>query len=324
MNRAPEDSSRELSRTSGERGAATAPRPGLTSGRQLLGLPRALWLSVAVSALLFSPVLWQLTQFSLGDDLFSHILLVPAATLYFIYSVRGRVPPGALPRSKGLAAAFFASALAALAGYLTLMAGKAPAEDALAAGALAFVLTIAGIFAAFLGRSQLRALVFPLSFLVFMVPWPIALTDLVEAGLQNASASAAYWIFRLAGATVLRDGTYFQLPGFSLEVAPECSGIHSTLALFITSTVAAWFLLRRPGPRVALAAAVIPIAILRNGFRVFVIGELCVRIGPHMIDSPIHHHGGPIFFALSLIPFFLVLLLLMRYERGRTATSPSA
>ena len=49
----------------------------------------------------------------------------------------------------------------------------------------------------------------------------------------------------------------------------------------------------------------------------FTIGELCVHVGPQMINSPIHHKGGPIFFALSLIPFFLLLVALQKSERGR-------
>jgi exosortase/archaeosortase family protein len=61
----------------------------------------------------------------------------------------------------------------------------------------------------------------------------------------------------------------------------------------------------------------IPLGLLRNGFRVFTIGELCVHLGPQMIDSPIHHRGGPIFFALSLIPLFILLVVLQKYERGR-------
>jgi exosortase/archaeosortase family protein len=59
---------------------------------------------------------------------------------------------------------------------------------------------------------------------------------------------------------------------------------------------------------------VIPLGLLRNGFRVWVIGELCVRIGPQMIDSPIHHRGGPVFFVLSLVPLFLLLLYLSKCE----------
>jgi hypothetical protein len=52
----------------------------------------------------------------------------------------------------------------------------------------------------------------------------------------------------------------------------------------------------------SLVAFVMPLAIVRKGFRILVIGLLCVHIGPHMKDSFIHHRGGPIFFALSLIP----------------------
>jgi exosortase/archaeosortase family protein len=66
-----------------------------------------------------------------------------------------------------------------------------------------------------------------------------------------------------------------------------------------------------------LSVAVIPIALLRNGLRVFVIGQLCVRIGPEMIDSPIHRHGGPVFFAFSLIPFFALMFLLQKSESRR-------
>jgi exosortase/archaeosortase family protein len=63
---------------------------------------------------------------------------------------------------------------------------------------------------------------------------------------------------------------------------------------------------------------------LRNGFRIFTIGELCVHIGPEMIDSPIHHKGGPLFFALSLIPFFILLTWLHRSERRGQGLSKKA
>jgi hypothetical protein len=39
-----------------------------------------------------------------------------------------------------------------------------------------------------------------------------------------------------------------------------------------------------------------------------------------MIESPIHRRGGPIFFALSLIPFFLLLLNLRKLD---ARTKPS-
>jgi exosortase/archaeosortase family protein len=86
------------------------------------------------------------------------------------------------------------------------------------------------------------------------------------------------------------------------------------MVLLMTSLLAGNMFLKSNGSRLVLALFVVPLAIMRNGFRIFVIGELCVHVGPQMIDSPIHHHGGPIFFALSLVPFFALLLYLRKKE----------
>jgi len=72
--------------------------------------------------------------------------------------------------------------------------------------------------------------------------------------------------------------------------------------------------LRATWRRALLMAAVIPLGLLRNALRILVISLLCVHIGPHMINSVIHRRGGPVFFALSLIPLFAMLWLLRRQE----------
>ena len=104
---------------------------------------------------------------------------------------------------------------------------------------------------------------------------------------------------------------------FGLLVGPECSGIHSSQVLLITSLLAGNLFLLSPWRRAFLALFIIPLAILRNGFRIFVIGELCVHVSPDMINSWIHRRGGPVFFALSLIPFFIVLAWLRKTELKR-------
>ena len=116
----------------------------------------------------------------------------------------------------------------------------------------------------------------------------------------------------------------FALPGMIIEVAQECSDIRSSLVLFITSLVAAYLFLHSPWRRLVLVAFVIPLGILRNGVRIVVIGLLCVHYGPQMIHSVIHRKGGPFFFALSLIPLFLLLWWLRRGEANRSAGRLSA
>ena len=207
--------------------------------------------------------------------------------------------------------------VAAMTGYFSLARFATPAtiENSLALSTLAVLLFLSGLGCWFLGGATMRALAFPFFLLVFMIPFPVALREGIETVLQHGSAVAADWMFVLTGTPVFRDGMVFHLPGMTLKVAPECSGIHSTLILFITSLLAGQVILRQPWRRAVLCVAVIPLALLRNGFRVFVLGQLCIHIGPQMIDSPIHHHGGPLFFVLSLVPFFLLLYFLKKTER---------
>jgi exosortase/archaeosortase family protein len=107
----------------------------------------------------------------------------------------------------------------------------------------------------------------------------------------------------------------FELPHvISITVAQECSGIRSTWVLIITSLLASYLFLRSPWRRALLVAIVVPLGVARNAFRILVLALLCVHEGPHMIDSPLHHRGGPIFFALSLVPLFALLWCLRRGE----------
>jgi exosortase C (VPDSG-CTERM-specific) len=206
--------------------------------------------------------------------------------------------------------------MAVLIGYwAALRSGwKPPTDDYLALMTIVFLaFLVSGCFR-FLGRQTMRSLAFPIAFLIFMVPFPSFLIGWIETFLQHGSAFAAAALFKVSGMPLFQRGLEFHLPGFSMQVAPQCSGIHSTLVLFITSLLAGHLLLSRHWSRAVLLLVVIPLAMLRNGFRIFVIGQLCVRISPEMIDSYIHRRGGPIFFILSLVPFFILLLFLRKRE----------
>jgi exosortase C (VPDSG-CTERM-specific) len=264
----------------------------------------------------FSRPLYDLVRFAIQSDLYSHILLVPCISLYLVWVNRKTLPPAG-DVDRRLAMFFLLPGLVVLGGYwLAVFSGTELAwEDSLALTTLSFLLLFGGICGLFLGRPLLRALSFPLGFLVFMIPLPVFFLNRTEDFLQHGSAAVAYGLFKISGTPVFYHDLIFQLPGMNLRVAPECSGIHSSLALFMTSLLAGYFFLHARGKRVVLALAVILLGLLRNGLRIFTIGELCVHISPDMIDSYIHRHGGPVFFALSLIPLLLLLFLLVKSDR---------
>lgn len=266
-----------------------------------------------VLTLLFVQPLWQLAAHAAGHSLHSHILLVPFVSAYLLYLRQGQAP-AAQARSVAGTAVMGAIGVGVLAAWFGLRGGLS-VNDGLALAALAFISLVSAGGFLFLGSAWMRANAFPFAFLIFMIPLPDAWVDWLEKASMLASAEAAAVYFQLAGTPHVRQGTIFELPNIVLEVAQECSGIRSSWVLFITSVVAANVFLRSWWGRLLLVVFVIPLGILRNGFRILVIGLLCVHVGRHMIHSPIHHRGGPIFFALSLIPLTLLLWWLWRRER---------
>ena len=266
----------------------------------------------------FSRPLYALVQISLHNGLYSHIILIPFVSLYLLWTKRTSLPPPSPPNRKiALGLALLGALVLAVFWGATLARIEFSEDDRLASQTLSFLLFLTGAGAWFVGRATLRSAAFPLAFLIFMVPFPSVILTGLETFLQYGSAEAAHFLFKLGGTTVFYDNLVFRLPGINLQVAPECSGIRSSLALFITSLLAGHFFLRTPWKCAVLSVAVIPLAILRNGFRIFTIGELCVHISPDMINSYIHRQGGPLFFILSLIPFFLLLRLLAKSEHPR-------
>jgi exosortase C (VPDSG-CTERM-specific) len=261
----------------------------------------------------FGQPIWVLANYAARSQLYSYILLVPFVSGYLLYLRRDQLPKnyvldlplGIVSLATGLGVLMFT--------YCLDFVGRAPAiNDRLALLTLSFLCCLAAGGFFFLGRDWMRAAAFPLAYLIFMVPMPDAMADALESASKYASAEVANVLFHLSGTPFLRAGAIFQLPNITIEVAQECSGIRSSFVLFMTSILAANLFLKTQWRRFALVAFVIPLGILRNGFRILVIGLLCVNVGPHMIHSLIHRRGGPLFFALSLIPFLLVLWWLHR------------
>ena len=285
---------------------------------------RRLWSGVCFAILLvagFTQPLLTLISYAAGSELYSYILLVPFVSAYLLHLRRNQLPKNCTSDLRD-GILFLVAGLVILAfAYWLGFTGRALSVNSrvvLLTVSFLCCLAAGGFF--FLGRQWMRAAAFPLGFLIFLVPIPDAMANGLETVSKYASADVANLFFHLSGTPFLREGLVFQLPNITIEVAQACSGIRSTWVLFITSILAANLFLRTPRRRFALVAFIIPLAILRNGFRILVIGLLCVHLGPQMIHSPIHNRGGPLFFVLSLIPFFLILWLL---RRGDVSTRQS-
>jgi exosortase C (VPDSG-CTERM-specific) len=274
-------------------------------------------LLVAGFTLAHIPVIVDWVQFVSESDLFSYTLLIPAVSGYLIYNRRTPWSP-ALEKKWVLSSGAWLAAAA-----LWALSAGAPPQNEVSARMAAWAISVFGAVALTAQSETLLRHRFAFAFLLLAAPFPDWLEQAIENGLQHGSAAVVSGMLSATGMTFFRDGTVFQLPGITLEVAPECSGIHSTVVLFVVSLVAGQLFLKRTSHRLALTLFVAPLALLRNGFRVWVLANLCVYSDPSWIHSPLHHRGGPIFFALSLIPFSAMLLLLVRREKQKSLKATS-
>jgi exosortase C (VPDSG-CTERM-specific) len=278
-------------------------------------------LALGCLSLAYAGVILDLFGFARENELYSHLPLIPLIVAYLIWGQRVKLASTRAMSSPGAAGAVCFLGLALVSGYgVALAHGWSPSrQDKLFVLILSYLLIGLGLALYFLGKRWLWTIAFPLGMLLLMPPLPLGVERGMERFLQEASAEAAWVLFQMVGAPVIHNGLVFDLPDLPIKVAQECSGIRSSLVLVITSLIASYLFLRGYVRRTLLFLITIPLGIVRNGFRIFVIGELCVYGGPDMLNSWVHKKGGPLFFVLSLSVLWVALAVLRAGERPRAS-----
>jgi len=141
----------------------------------------------------------------------------------------------------------------------------------------------------------------------------VALNYMVHC-LQQGTVSAAYAMLAVVGVPVLKDGTALSIPGVTLQIAEECSSIRSSMMLVVSSMVVSYMLLRSYWARGIVILAALPLAIIKNGLRVFTLAVLGAYVNPEVLNSPLHHQGGVLFFAVSLLGMFALIWIMEKVE----------
>lgn len=269
---------------------------------------------VAVGVTLYRESVAELALLSLRSELHQHIPLIPLVSGYFLFLHRGEIFPdrGWSPR-----AGLMVLAVGALVwGTEGFFSGWLDRNDRLSAMMTGLLFWTIGSFVLAYGVQALRTGLFPMLFLAFIVPVPGFVLDPCVTFLQAASAEAADLVFRATGVPFLREGTIFSLPGIDVEVARQCSGIRSSLALVITAVLAGKLFLHHAAGKVSLVLAVIPITVFKNALRIVTLSILGSYVDPVFITGHwLHRSGGIPFFVAGLALLSPVLWGLRRIER---------
>ncbi len=268
---------------------------------------------------------WQplsgLLKLSLQSDRYTHIIFVPLISLCVFYFERKAILPGAhyAPRI----------GIPLLAFGLVLFWFLKQHPSSTEAGSLfllmpSIVLVWAAAFVLCYGLQSLRAATFPMCFLLLTVPIPVDLLNQITLGLQKGSAGLSYVLFKSLGIPVFRQDFRFSLPGVEIEIAEQCSGIRSSLALLITGLLAGHVFLKSWWSKGLLVLFTIPVVILKNAVRIVTISALGVYVNRAFLYGNLHRRGGLLFALLAVLMLVPALLVLQRAERRLGRHSASA
>ncbi|HEV2616043.1 MAG TPA: exosortase A [Candidatus Acidoferrales bacterium] len=265
----------------------------------------SVWVGVVsvLLLILYGPILKALVLDWWQDPNYGHGFLVPLFSGYVIWKERHKLARISWkPSNFGLAVMVGAICL--------LLLGSLGAE--LFTSRFSLLVIIAGIVLFLAGWQTLRAVSFPLGFLILMIPIPVLIYNQITFPLQLlASRFATFWL-QLVNVPVLREGNLIILPNYTLEVVEACSGIRSLMTL-ITLAVAYGYLMQdRRWIRWVLAFLMIPIAIVSNAIRIMGAGVLTYHFGHEMAEGFFHEFSGWVIFVAALILMFVCHWLLRK------------
>ena len=252
-------------------------------------------LLVAAVLALYGPVLVRLVRHWYTDADYSHGFLVPFLSAYLIWQRRNELAQVARrPSNWGI--------LLVLGSLGLLFLGSLGAELFLTR--ISIIGTICGLIVYFSGWGLLRALAFPLAFLLFAVPIPAVIYNEIVFPLQFiASRFATSCLEMLNLFPIMREGNVLIMPGMRLEVVEACSGIRSLMSLLALAAGYGYLAEKSVLVRWFLFLAMVPLAIISNGTRVMITALMTNYIGPKAAEGFMHEFSGWVIFVVATALF---------------------
>nr|WP_321238909.1 exosortase B [uncultured Tolumonas sp.] len=171
----------------------------------------------------------------------------------------------------------------------------------------AFIPLLAGCGILAKGGAALRPLAFPLLMLLFAIPLPSALVDLLTTGLKQHVSVLAENLLYSAGYPIARSGVTLTIGSYQLLVADACSGLNSLFSLFAVGLLYLYMQGYQSRWRnLLLLLAIAPIAILANVVRVVVLVLLTYYGGDALGQGFLHGVAGILLFAIALLALYLL------------------
>ncbi len=275
--------------------------------RQLGTVKMLAWLAFGAAFLAsYLPVLCSLVRTWYKSEDFSHGFIILPLAGYVVWQRREELAAAPVQSSRfGLplaACSLVAYLFAQLSGMATL-------------ASLSMVIFLWGGVLFLFGLSIFRICLFPLLFLLFMIPVPTQVYAALTIPLQLLVSKISVGMASLMGIPIYREGNVIFMSDMTLQVVQACSGLRSIMTMLTLGAVVGYFFLRSPLLSGMLMLAGIPIAIVVNIVRV-----LSIVVAHHffkldLVKGALHTMLGIAVFGAAMGMFLMLQKGLARWEK---------
>lgn len=222
-----------------------------------------------------------------NSSTYNHILLVPAMIAWLAWQRRevvGELAPA--PSQWGL--------LALLAAVLIWVMGALAGFNLLRQAGAAATLPAAALL--LLGPRVTAALLFPLAYFVFLVPFG----DELVPPLQTITAKLTVWLVAVSQVPATINGVFIDTPAGLFKVAEACSGVKFLIAMIALGVFIGNVCFRSWKRRILFFLLCLVVPILANGIRAWGTIYIAQSIGAERAGGIDHLIYGWVFFALVI------------------------
>ncbi len=191
-----------------------------------------------------------------------------------------------------------------LIGAACYVIGRSQSIDTVEVGSQ--ILVLSAVILLLKGWRGLRLLIFPVFFLLFMVPLPGVLAQVITLPLKAAVSYCAEGILHAFNYPIGRSGVTLVIGQYHLLVADACAGLSSiftleALGLFymkIMNYKSTW-------RNTVMAVMILPISFVSNTVRVIILVLVTYYLGDEVGQGFVHSMAGMVLFAVALILTYL-------------------
>lgn len=172
------------------------------------------------------------------------------------------------------------------------------------------VFAVYGLVLFFFGKEITRKLIFPIFFLLAMIPLPLVVMGNLTVKLKLFAARISAFLLNRIGFPCVLKGSVIVMPNSYIAIEAPCSGLRSLISLLTLGLLFSYVVKVSPVRKGIILASAVPIALASNVIRIILLAAVNDLYGEKVAMGFFHDFTGFLVFAIAFSGLYGVSHLL--------------